>query len=64
MKQSTENIIVFTLNGILFAFAAVYCYSFYQFEGSKFAFSLSIFFGLSTLLSIYAIIEEYINPQN
>jgi hypothetical protein len=64
MKQSTKNIIVFILSGILFAFASVYCYSFYQFDGSKFVFSISIFFGLGTLLSIYAIIEENINPQN
>lgn len=63
MKESTKNIIVYILSGILFAFASVYCYRFYQFDGSKFVFSVSVIFGLGALLSIYAIIEEHINPQ-
>ena len=64
MKQSTKNIIVFILSGILFAFAAVYCYSFYQFDRGLGPLYLSVLFGLGVLLAIYAIIEENINPQN
>ena len=63
MKKSTKNIIVFILSGILFAFASVYCYRFYQFDGSKFVFCTSVIFGLGVLLSIFAVIEEHINPQ-
>ena len=64
MKQSTENIIVFTLNGILFAFAAVYCYSFYQFDGGPGIFYMSMIWGLGAVASVLAIIEELINPKN
>jgi hypothetical protein len=63
MKQSTKNIIVFILSGILFAFASVYCYSFYLFDKGLGPLYLSVLFGLGTLLTIYAIIEENINPQ-
>ena len=59
MKESTKNIIVFILSGILFAFAAVYCYSFYQFDGGTGILSMSIIFALGVILSIYGIIEEY-----
>ena len=59
MKQSTKNIIVFILSGILFTFASVYCYRFYQFDGGTGILYMSIIFGLGALLSIYAIIEEY-----
>jgi len=63
MKKSTQNIIVFILSGILFAFAAVYCYSFYQFDGGTGILYMSIIFGLGALLSIYAIIEEYAHSK-
>ena len=62
MKQSTKNIILFILSGILFAFASVYCYRFYQFDGSTAAFYLSITFALGVLLSISAILLELFNP--
>lgn len=64
MKESTKNIIVFILSGILFSFAAVYCYSFYQFDGGPGILYMSIIFGLGVLLSIYAIIEEYKHSKN
>ena len=63
MKESTKNIIVFILSGILFAFAAVYCYSFYQFDGGSGVLYMSIIFGLGVFLSIYAIIEEYTHSK-
>ncbi len=63
MKQSTKNIIVFILNGILFTFASVYCYRFYQFDGGLGPLYMSVLFGLGTLMTIYAIIEELINPS-
>ncbi len=63
MKQSTKNIILFMFSSILFAFAAIYSYKFYQFDGSSFPFYLSVTFTLGTLLSCVAIIEELINPS-
>lgn len=63
MKESTKNIIVFILSGILFAFAAVYCYSFYQFDGGTGVLYMSIIFGLGVFLSFFAIIEEYTNSK-
>ena len=62
MKQSTKNIILFILSGILFAFAAIYSYKFYQFDGATIAFYLSITFALGVLLSISAILLELFNP--
>ena len=64
MKESTKNIIVYILSGILFSFATVYCYRFYQFDGGTGILYMSIIFGLGVLLSIYAIIEEYVHSKN
>ena len=64
MKESTKNIIVYILSGILFSFASVYCYRFYQFDGGTGILYMSIIFGLGVLLSIYAIIEEYAHSKN
>lgn len=63
MKESTKNIIVYILSGILFSFASVYCYRFYQFDGGTGILYMSIIFGLAVLLSIYAIIEEYAHSK-
>lgn len=63
MKKSTQNIIVFILSGILFSFAFVYCYRFYQFDGGTGILYMSIIFGLGVLLSIYAVIEEYAHSR-
>ena len=49
-------------SSILFTFASVYCYRFYQFDGSTAAFYLSITFALGILLSISAILLELFNP--
>lgn len=63
MRQSIKNILLFTLSGLLFTFASVYCYRFYQFDGSTAAFYLSITFALGILLSISAILLELFNPS-
>ena len=62
MKQSTKNIILFMFSSILFAFAAIYSYRFYHFDGSTAAFYLSLIFALGMLLSISAILLELFNP--
>ncbi len=63
MKQSTKNIILFMFSSILFTFAAIYSYKFYQFDGATIAFYLSITFALGILLSISAILLELFNPS-
>ena len=62
MKESTKNIIVYILSGILFSYASAYCYRFYQFDGNSAAFYLSLIFALGILLSISVIILELFNP--
>jgi hypothetical protein len=49
-------------SSILFAFAAIYSYRFYHFDGSTAAFYLSLIFALGMLLSISAILLELFNP--
>lgn len=62
MKKSTQNILLFTISGLLFAYSSVYCYKFYQFDGSSAAFYLSLIFALGVLLSIFAVLLELFNP--
>ena len=63
MKQSTKNIILFMFSSILFTFAAIYSYKFYQFNGATIAFYLSITFAFGVLFSCISIIGELINPS-
>lgn len=62
MRQSIKNILLFTISGLLFAYASAYCYRFYQFDGNSAAFYLSLIFALGILLSISAVLLELFNP--